>query len=219
MAQNPNSPATIPVRQWIASRSDGGGGGGGNGSMCGPCGEQSFGELARATTMLRRAMKSGNINQGYAQCDVDELALLVESGQCPPERIQCRQPFGMRATGVAAGATTTFTVTPVGPAFLRELLLIASVPTDPLLPDFRPIVAQLSARGRFAIVGAVASTGAGNIPTGVGANAFARTWQNYVVPSGITFDSSNPLTVAILNAGADAGAFEFAATYDLIRMG
>lgn len=204
----------VPGRGWLAPN------GGDSTCLCGPQGEQATGELARAVKLIRRALKSGNINQGYAQCDVDELSLAVERGECPPERIQCRQPALLRATAIPGGGGVVFTILPVGPAYARELLTLFSQPDDPVAAtDFVPVVTQIAARGRTALAGSVASTGTGNVAAGFSPNAYARTFQNYVLPSGITFDASQALTVTVANVGTDPGTLEMQLTYDLIRMG
>lgn len=168
---------------------------------------------------VARLMKSGNINQGYAQCNVDLLSLMVEAGRCSPERIQCREMATLRSTAHAAGVVVVFTVTPVGYAFARELVVGFLLPDVAAAFDFVPIVTQMTAKGRVAVTGTTASTGTGNVPTGFPAQSFANGLQNYVVPSGIIFTSANPLVVSLNNAGADNGSITMGLTYDQIREG
>lgn len=175
---------------------------------------------ANAAYLIARTLKSGNINQGYAQCEVDTLSLLVEQGKCSPERIQCRQAVMLRSTAQAVGATVNLTITPVGPAFLRELVVTLITPTV-ALERASFVITQFAAKGRIALTGTVASTGAGNQPAGLPIGAFGLNVQNYVVPSGIVFDTQNPLVVSLLNLGPGPGTAdaEMMATYDEIRMG
>jgi len=185
-----------------------------------PHGAQGMNAEVAAAVVLRRSLKGGNINQGYAQCDVDRLAIAIEKGQCSVERIQCRQMAPLKVTALAGGGTVTWTLTPVGPAFARELVVAFARPDAALLLDFTPVVTQVSAKGRFAVTGVTASTvPASNIATGFPMNAFGGTFQNYVLPSGIIFDSSNPLIVTVVNPGADVGSILAGLTYDLIRAG
>lgn len=186
---------------------------------CGPCGDQAVGPEARSTSHMRRALKGGNINQGYAQCDVDTLAIMVERGECPVERIQCRQMALLRVTGMATGDVVTFTVDPVGPAFARELITVFAQGDGDNDTDFVPVLLQAEAQGRQAVTGTVTSDGVGNVPRGSPAGAWAQNFQNYVLPSGISFNSSNELRVSFTNAGADTGGFIIGLTYDLIRAG
>ena len=172
-----------------------------------------------AAMVLRRAFKGGNINQGYAQCDVDRLAIAVEKGQCAVERIQCRQMATMKVSALVGLALVQYTITPVGPAFAREIVTAFSRPDTAAL-DFTPIVTRVTSKGREAVTGTTASTvPASNVPAGFPLQAFAGQFQNYVLPSGIIFDSSNPLIVTVTNTGADTGSFLAGLTYDLIRMG
>jgi hypothetical protein len=174
----------------------------------------------QAAMVLRRAMKGGNINQGYAQCDVDRLAIAVEKGECSVERIQCRQMATMRSLALAGGAVVIFTITPVGPAFARELLTVFARQDVLVDDDFAPIVTQITSKGRFAVAGVTASTvAASNIAAGFPLQAHNPAFQNYVLSSGIVFDSSNPLVVTVQNFGADAGSFMAGITYDLVRAG
>lgn len=168
---------------------------------------------------VARLMKSGNINQGYSQCNVDLLALMVAAGKCSPERIQCREMATLRMTAVAAGAVVIFTLTPVGRAFARELIVGFSAPDVAVAPDYVPIILQATAKGRVAVTGTVASTGLGNVPTGFPAQAFSGNFQNYVLPSGIIFTSAQPLLVTATNAGADAGSSVMGLSYDQVREG
>lgn len=164
------------------------------------------------------ALKSGNINQGYAQCYADRLTRKVADGECPPDRIQCRQWATLRATVVPAGTTVTFTVTPVGESFARELLVVQATDSVAAAPGAHFTVLQMEAGGVQATSGTVASDHAtGNVPRGGTANAFSRTWQNYVVPSGVWFEPSNVLTVQVTNDGTQDGDFEALLTYDVIR--
>ena len=174
----------------------------------------------QAAMVLRRALKGGNINQGYAQCDVDRLAIAVEKGECPIERIQCRQMATLRTLALAGGATVTFTITPVGPSFAREMLTVFARPDDVALIDFVPIVTQIASKGRFAEASVVASTvAASNVPGGFPLAAHNPAFQNYVLSSGIVFSSSNPLVVTVVNFGADAGSFLAGITFDQVRAG
>ena len=174
----------------------------------------------QAAMVLRRALKGGNINQGYAQCDVDRLAIAVEKGECSVERIQCRQMATMRSLALAGGGTVIFTITPVGPAFARELITVFARPDDVALIDIAPIVTQITSKGRFAVAGVTASTvAASNVAGGFPLQAFGQGEQNYVLSSGIVFDSSNPLVVTVTNFGADVVSFMAALTYDNVRAG
>ena len=65
----------------------------------------------------------------------------------------------------------------------------------------------------------VSPANAGNVPTGFLLQTYAANFQNYTAPSGIPFSESNPLKVAILNAGADLGSFDASAFYDGEREG
>lgn len=168
-----------------------------------------------------RALKSGNINQGYAQCYVDELRRAVEEGKCSPERIQCRQYATLRATPVVAGAVVTWTIRPVGKAFARELI-DASFPVVAAAPNIDVIFTGMDGAGRTGIVGVVAQTTGpgGNVATGASARALAAARQNYVVPSGVIFDAANNLTINGTNlAGADDATIEAMLTYDSVRYG
>ncbi len=166
---------------------------------------------------LAAIMKSGNINQGYAQCYVDQLSLKIARGECSAERVQCRQPFQIAATTVAPAAVVIHTITPVGISFLRELILIRVTPTVAATITI-PTVVQMTSLGQFAITGAMASTGAGQAANGFPLEGFGAQFQNYVVPTGVVFDSSNPLLISIRNDGAD-GDYLAMGTYDQIRAG
>lgn len=167
--------------------------------------------------LLAAIMKSGNINQGYAQCYADQLALKIARGECSAERVQCRQPFQIAATGVAVGATVVHTITPVGLSFLRELILVRVTPA--VAATFTiPTVVQMTSLGQFAVTGAMASNGAGQAANGFPLEAYGPNFQNYVVPTGVLFDSSNPLLISIRNDGA-AGDYLAMGTYDQIRAG
>ncbi len=185
-----------------------------------PTGRPGMNPEVQAAMVLRRAIKGGNINQGYAQCDVDRLAIAVEKGECSVERIQCRQMATIRTLALPGLGTVIHTITPVGPAFARELLTVFSRPDDVALIDFAPIVTQITSKGRFAVAGVTASTiAASNVAGGFPLQAHNPQFQNYVLSSGIVFDSSNPLVVTITNVGADAGSFLAGLTYDLVRAG
>lgn len=165
-------------------------------------------------------MKSGNINQGYAQCNVDLLARLVAAGRCSSERIQCRQMATLRVTAFGAAEIATFRITPVGPSFAREIVLGFSLPDVAADFDYVPIVTQVSSKGRVAVTGATASDfPTGNVPVGFPLQAFGNNFQNYVLPSGIIFDSANDLVVVMTNAGTDDGSSVVGVTYDQIREG
>lgn len=212
----------------LVARTDGGNGGGGSGTINvpdptgvivtphpgNPCHAASV-----DTKAMRLALKSGTINQGYSQCDVDRLQLMVESGQCSIDRIQCRTAAPLRATAIPAGGAVTFTVRPVGPAFMRELIVVSATPDDIAAPDFVPVFTQFASSGRVAYAGNVSSTGTGNITQGAPALAFGADFQNYVVPTGVLFDSSNPLEVILQNQGANPGSVVAMMTYDVIRAG
>lgn len=184
-----------------------------------PHGAQGMNAEVQAAIVLRRSLKGGDINQGYAQCDVDRLQIAIDKGQCSVERIQCRQMAPLKVTALAGLGTVSWTITPVGPAFARELVVAFARPDTAAL-DFTPVVTQISAKGRFAVTGVTASTvPASNIPVGFPMAAFGGTFQNYVLSSGIIFDSSNPLIVTAVNPGADVGSILAGLTYDLIRAG
>ena len=168
---------------------------------------------------LAMAMKSGNINQGYDQCYVDQLAIAVMEGRCSAERIQCRQMATLRALDLDGGDSVNFTIRPSGPAFVREILLVFSEPNTPG-EDFVPILEQMNAKGRFGITGRVTSTlPTGNVASGLPLTAFTPDFQNYVAPSGIVFDAATVLDVTVRNDGANIGGFILAVTYDEVRAG
>lgn len=168
--------------------------------------------------MLAGLMKGGNINQGYAQCIPDQLTLKLARGECSVDRVQCREQIMLEANAVAIGGLVVHTITPVGPSFARELLTTFNAP-DVAATEFTPVVEQIDALGSFALTTRVISDGAGQPAQGFDLVGFGPDFQNYVLPSGIVFDSSNPLRVSIRNTGAAIGSYRANMSLDQIRAG
>jgi hypothetical protein len=168
-----------------------------------------------------RALKSGNVNQGYAQCHVDELRRMVEEGECSPERIQCRQQAPLRATPAVAGVVQAWTVQPVGDSFARELI-DSSYPVVPVAGAVADVTwTVLNSSGRTGLVGVVAQTagGGGNVAVGILSGGADAGKQNYVIPTGVIFTSSQQLVVQAVNNVAPDVTIRGNLTYDSIRMG
>lgn len=186
-------------------------------SACG-CSVQDLRSAGMAALYyMRSALKGGNINQGYAICDADPLTIKVARGECPTSRIQCRQPTTLRATAIAAATgTASWNVRPVGEAFLRELLLLEEQTTAPAVGE--TWVTAIESAGIPGLTGTVTQTaGTGAAANGFRAAMFARSFQNYVVPSGIWFEPEQPLAVAVLNRGGLIDVLNIGLTYDLVR--